>query len=244
MNLIVLSSVDSTNNYLQTLLDNNSLEEGTVVISLEQTKGRGQRGNSWQSLPGDGLYASILFLPQNFSVENQYFLNKAIACGTARYIASKVNDDVKIKWPNDILIGDKKVAGILIENSIRGNQIASVTAGIGINLNQLHFDFNYGTPGTSLRISSNKRYEPELEVVKLFDEIWSDYQQLLNGKYDLIAEDYQKLLYKAGEESKFISDQEFSKGILVEVDKEGAAIIEVDGKRLRCLHPQTRMIVK
>lgn len=244
MNLIVLSSVDSTNNYLQTLFDNNSLDEGTVVISLEQTKGRGQRGNSWQSLPGDGLYASILFLPPNFSVENQYYLNKAIACGTARYIASKVNDDVKIKWPNDILIGDKKVAGILIENSIRGSFLSSCIAGIGINLNQLHFDFNYLTPGTSLRISSNNRYDPELEITKLFNEIWSDYQLLLKGKYDLVAEDYQKLLYKVGEESRFISDQEFSKGILIEVDKEGAAIIEVDGKRLRCIHPQTRMIVK
>ncbi len=244
MNLIVLSSVDSTNNYLQTLFDNNSLEEGTVVISQEQTMGRGQRGNSWQSLPGDGLYASILFLPSNFSVENQYYLNKAIACGTARYIASAVNDDVKIKWPNDILIGDKKVAGILIENSIRGNLISSVIAGIGINLNQLHFDFNYGTPGTSLRIASNHRYDPELEIAKLFKEIWFDYQQLMKGDYDLIAKDYQKLLYKAGEESKFISNEEFFVGILVEVDKEGAAIIEVNGKQKRCIHPQTRMIVK
>ena len=111
-------------------------------------------------------------------------------------------------------------------------------------MKQLNFDFNYGTPGTSLRIASNHRYDPELEVAKLFNEIWSDYQQLLKGNYDSIAEDYQNLLYKVGEESKFMSDQEIFKGILVEVDKEGAAIIEVDGKQKRCIHPQTRMIVK
>ena len=243
MNLIVLSSVDSTNNYLQTLLDNNSLEEGTVVISLEQTMGRGQRGNSWQSLPEDGLYASILFLPPNFSVENQYYLNKAIACGTARYIASTVNDDVKIKWPNDILIGDKKVAGILIENSIRGNQISSVIAGIGINLNQLHFDFNYATQATSLRMATQKRFDPEKEIVKLFKEVWIDYQRLLNGKCQKVVEEYRTQLYKSGEEAKFKGDLETLKGILMDVDNEGAAIVQVDGKPIRCIHPNIRMIV-
>ncbi|MFN0189834.1 MAG: biotin--[acetyl-CoA-carboxylase] ligase [Bacteroidia bacterium] len=243
MNLIVLSSVDSTNNYLQTLFDNNLLDEGTVVISLEQTKGRGQRGNSWQSLPGDGLYASILFLPPNFSVENQYYLNKAIACGTARYIASKVNDDVKIKWPNDILIGDKKVAGILIENSIRGSFLSSSIAGIGINLNQLHFDFNYETAATSLRMEAQKRFDPEKEIIELFKEVWFEYQLLLNDGRMKVEEDYRTLLYKGGIEAKFKSDQETFKGILLDVDNEGVAIVEVDGKPIRCIHPNIRMVV-
>ncbi len=243
MNLIVLSSVDSTNNYLQTLLDNNPLEEGTVVISLEQTKGRGQRGNTWQSLPGDGLYASILFLPKQFSVENQYYLNKAIACGTARYIASKVDEDVKIKWPNDILIGDKKVGGILVENSVRGNHLSSVIAGIGINLNQLDFDFNFGTHATSLRIITNNRYSPESEVAELFKEVWFDYQRLLVKDFQSVNEEYRKLLYKHGEEAKFKADHEIFKGVLLDVDEEGAALVEVDGKPIRCIHPQTRLVV-
>lgn len=243
MNLIVLTSVDSTNNYLQALLENNPLEEGTVVISLEQTKGRGQRGNTWQSLPGDGLYASILFLPEQFSVENQYYLNKAIACGTAKYISSKVDDDVKIKWPNDILIGDRKVGGILIENSIRGNHLSSVIAGIGINLNQLDFDFNFGTNATSLRIISNKRYSPENEISELFKEIWTDYQRLLMKEFESVNEEYRILLYKNGEEAKFKADQEVFKGILLDVDDEGAALVEVDGKRMRCIHPHTQLLV-
>jgi BirA family transcriptional regulator, biotin operon repressor / biotin---[acetyl-CoA-carboxylase] ligase len=243
MNLIVLTSVDSTNNYLQTLLDNNPLEDGTVVVSMEQTQGRGQRGNTWQSLPGDGLYASILFLPKHFSVENQYYLNKAIACGTAKYVSSKVDDDVKIKWPNDILIGDRKVGGILIENSIRGNHLSSVIAGIGINLNQLDFDFNFGTNATSLRIISNKRYSPENEISELFKEIWTDYQRLLMKEFESVNEEYRILLYKNGEEAKFKADQEVFKGILLDVDDEGAALVEVDGKRMRCIHPHTQLLV-
>lgn len=243
MNLIVLTSVDSTNNYLQTLLGNNPLEEGTVVISLEQTHGRGQRGNTWQSLPGDGLYASILFLPQQFSVENQYYLNKAIACGTARYIASKVDQDVRIKWPNDILIGDKKVGGILIENGVRGNQLSSVIAGIGINLNQLDFDLNFATGATSLRIVTNKRYSPENEIVELFKEVWTDYQRLLEKGFQAVNNEYKSLLYQQGAEVKFTSDGEIFKGILLDVDDEGAAVVEVDGKPMRCVHPHTRMVV-
>jgi len=243
MNLIVLTSVDSTNNYLQTLLDNNPLEDGTVVISMEQTQGRGQRGNTWQSLPGDGLYASILFLPEHFSVENQYYLNKAIACGTARYIASKVDEDVKIKWPNDILIGDRKVGGILIENSIRGSHLSSVIAGIGINLNQLDFDFNFGTNATSLRIITNKRYSPESEIEALYNEVWSDYQRLLNKDFQTVNEEYRTTLYKLGEDVKFKADLEIFKGVLLDVDDEGAALVEVDGKPMRCIHPHTRIVV-
>jgi BirA family transcriptional regulator, biotin operon repressor / biotin---[acetyl-CoA-carboxylase] ligase len=243
MNLIVLTSVDSTNNYLQSLLANNPLEDGTVVMSLEQTQGRGQRGNTWQSLPGDGLYASILFLPEQFSVENQYYLNKAIACGVARFLASKVNDDVAIKWPNDLLVGDKKIGGILIENSIRGNQISSVIAGIGINLNQLSFDLNFDTQATSLRILTNKRNAPESMINELFDEIWADYQRLLKKDFRSIREEYRSLLYRRGAESKFKTDAEIFKGVLLDVDDEGAALVEVEGKQIRCFHPATRLVV-
>lgn len=243
MNLIVLTSVDSTNNYLQRLLASKPLEEKTVVISLEQTHGRGQRGNTWQSLPGDGLYASILFLPQQFSVENQYFLNKAIACGTARYIASKVNEDVRIKWPNDILIGDKKVGGILIENSIRGNQLSSVIAGIGINFNQLDFDLNFTTGATSLRMVTHKRYAPENEIVDLTEEVWTDYQRLLGNGSQAVKEEYKRLLYRQGAEVKCISAGDIFTGILLDVDDQGAALVEVAGERVRCIHPSTRMVV-
>ena len=86
MNLIVLTSVDSTNNYLQQLLEKEMAMEGTVVVALEQTMGRGQRGKSWDSRPGMGLYASILFQPRNWTVEKQFIMNKTIAGGVAAYL--------------------------------------------------------------------------------------------------------------------------------------------------------------
>lgn len=244
MNLIVLPSVDSTNNYLQALLNNNPIEEGTVVLGLEQTKGRGQRGNSWLSLPADGLYASILFLPANFPVENQYLLNKAIACGTARYIESKTSEEVKIKWPNDIMINGKKVAGILIENNIRGNHVSAIIAGIGINLNQSSFEADFNTPPTSLRMVSHLKYHPEEEVGHLFQSIWSDYQRLLKNDGPAIKEDYRRYLFLRGEASRFEAGNESFIGVLLDVDENGAALIEVDGDMRRCFHPHTRHLLR
>jgi len=243
MNLIVLPSVDSTNNYLQDLCNNNQVPDGTMVVSMEQTQGRGQRGNNWRSLPGDGLYASILLLPPNFSVEKQYLLNKAIASATARYIESKITEDVKIKWPNDILIQRRKIAGILIENNLRGSLISSSIVGIGINLNQLQFDMDFETPATSLRIESGKRYLPETEAKLLFNCVWSDYQSLLNGNKEEINTNYREHLFGLGSISSFKNTNESFKASLLDVNDEGAAILEVDGKVIQVKHPNTRIVV-
>ena len=112
--IIELSSVDSTNNYLIDLSQNISLVEGTVVIANEQTAGKGQRNNSWSSETGKSLCISILLMPK-LDVNQQFLFNKFIALSLCQAL-NNYSLTAKIKWPNDILIGSKKVAGILIEN--------------------------------------------------------------------------------------------------------------------------------
>lgn len=244
MNLISIPSVDSTNNYLQQLLDKGLVSEGTVVLAFEQTKGRGQRGNVWESRPGLGLYASILLQPLNWPVEKQFILNKAIACGVAWYLESRLDADVRIKWPNDILVSGRKIAGILIENSIRGSQLSAVIAGIGINLNHAGFEGDFDTAATSLKLERAGHFDPETEVIDLFREVWNAYKKLVNGEHEVIHEHYNHLLYKRGEKMFFTRGDEIISAIFLGVDDEGCAMIEQEGVLKKESHPFTRIYMQ
>src|ERR1035437_6040925 len=127
-NCIEVEKTDSTNSYLSrlltslptSLLKERGVFEGTVVITNHQEQGRGQRGTTWESEPNKNLTLSILLQPTFLRPDEQFELNKAISLGVAEFVAGLLSPfeggkgDVKIKWPNDIYIGNKKVAGILI----------------------------------------------------------------------------------------------------------------------------------
>src|ERR1035437_6675835 len=152
-NCIEIEKTDSTNSYLSKLLGEKTLFEGTVVITNRQEMGRGQRGTTWESEPNKNLTLSILLHPTFLRPDEQFQLNKAISLGVAGFVVGvlQVDVDVKIKWPNDIYIRNKKVAGILIENSVSGNNLQHSIIGIGINVNQEKFSAKLPNP-TSFRI--------------------------------------------------------------------------------------------
>jgi BirA family biotin operon repressor/biotin-[acetyl-CoA-carboxylase] ligase len=137
--LIYLPSCHSTNDIAAELVRKNSFEEGIVVITDEQTNGRGQRGNTWMTQPGMNLTFSLVLKPEFIAIQNQFLLSKLVALAVSSYLRT-YSDVVKIKWPNDIYLGDKKICGILIENSLQGMRISSSVIGIGINVNQVTFD--------------------------------------------------------------------------------------------------------
>src|SRR5680860_150521 len=137
LNIIVLKDVESTNNYANQLILSNA-EEGTVVLAQFQKKGRGQQGNQWESQSGKNLLASIILYPKFLKAGNQFLISKMVSLGLVEYLRHEVRD-VSIKWPNDIYIGNKKIAGILIENAIKGRNLFSTVIGVGLNLNQKNF---------------------------------------------------------------------------------------------------------
>ena len=204
-NQIRLDLVDSTNNYTATLINGNAAE-GTVVITHEQTAGRGQRGNLWISEPGKNLTCTYLLRPKFLRISDQFILNKAIALAAAKAIQQFIpSNDVHIKWPNDIFLQNKKVAGILVETSMQGGHIVSCLAGIGINVNQQQFQAESGNP-----ISICEVLETELKLDDVLNALSENlevlYLQLKAGKFENIDLSYNNLLWKKGETHTFYRD--------------------------------------
>lgn len=139
--ITVLDSCPSTSAVLAALPD---AHHGTVITAREQTAGRGQRGNSWEAEPGKNLSFSILIEPESLRADRQFELSMAVALAVSDSIDSLLGrqgsaERTSVKWPNDIYVGDKKICGILIENSLCGMEIERSIAGIGINVNQKIF---------------------------------------------------------------------------------------------------------
>ena len=133
-----LSRVDSTNNYAANLIKSGKAKSGTVILADEQTNGRGQRDAVWQSDPGLNLQFSAIWLPESFFIKDQRYLNFAVSIAIQQFL-SKKGVEPQIKWPNDILVGEKKISGVLIENQLQGQRINACIIGIGLNVNQTEF---------------------------------------------------------------------------------------------------------
>jgi BirA family biotin operon repressor/biotin-[acetyl-CoA-carboxylase] ligase len=138
-NVIQLDTTPSTNDYLKQLCDKQAVLDGTVVYTSNQTAGRGQQGNTWEMQKGAGLALSFFLKPNFLPIEKQFYLNMAVSLAVREFCEYFTDQEVAVKWPNDILINQKKVAGILIENTIQGSKIAQTVVGIGVNVTQKKF---------------------------------------------------------------------------------------------------------
>lgn len=149
---LTLERCGSTNTELKRIVDSGRfLPSGSTLRAVAQTAGRGQRGNSWEAEPGKNLTFSILLRPGGLLPKHHFLVSEAIAIATASFLASVIGDEtrqaVRIKWPNDIYYGDRKIAGILIENALgMSGQILHTIAGIGININQAAFSDSLPNP--------------------------------------------------------------------------------------------------
>ena len=136
-----LSSIDSTNKFAHNLISKTNPIEGTAIRADEQTAGRGQFGSKWQANPRENITISIILCPKFLLVKQQFLLNAAMALGVYDFINEIIgySSELTIKWPNDIYVGNQKIAGILIENSIQQDVINNSIIGIGLNINQKTF---------------------------------------------------------------------------------------------------------
>ena len=150
MNIIKLNAIDSTNSYLKELAQKSTLENFTVVLAKQQTLGRGQLGTTWVSDQGKNLTFSLLVNFNNFNIQDQFYLSMAVSLGLISALRAYIGMSLKIKWPNDILAEKDKLAGILIENVLKGPIIHHSIIGIGLNVNQLEFPTDIGNV-TSLK---------------------------------------------------------------------------------------------
>jgi BirA family biotin operon repressor/biotin-[acetyl-CoA-carboxylase] ligase len=226
-NHIKLREVDSTNDYAAILMKSGNPMEGTLVSAANQTKGKGQRGKLWLSESGSNLILSIILYPAFLSADRQFELNKAISFGVATFIAHYVTSKkVSIKWPNDIYVGDNKIAGILIENTVRNNNIQSSIIGIGCNINQDNFEKSIPNP-TSLKLETGDDYSISDCIKSICSFIEAKYLDLRNNHSTFSSDAYNNLLYRKNEMSLFEKpDGTQISGIIRGVDKNGRLIIE------------------
>ena len=241
-NIIFLPEIHSTNSYATELLKNVNLSEGTVVHAANQTNGKGQRGSVWNAQPKRNLTASVILKPTFLSIKNQFFLYQIVALACYDSVAEILESsqfDIKIKWPNDILVNKKKIAGILIENSIQNNQINSCVAGIGLNVNQAVFDEKISATSLKLVTGSNHSIDAVLKI--LCKHLEKHYLALRNLKQDAITEAYLKHLYGLNEFLDFEIEGErnnllvkgLSEAGLLLLENKSGKIIEADVKDVK-----------
>ncbi|MDF1550295.1 MAG: biotin--[acetyl-CoA-carboxylase] ligase [Bacteroidales bacterium] len=217
--LINLEKVDSSNVYLNKLLKEQVIEEGFTIVAREQTAGRGQINNKWESKSGENITLSFLLYPKFLPVEMQFILSKFVALGIYDALNELV-ENVKIKWPNDIYIDDKKVAGILIENTLRSATISNCIIGIGININQTEFSSSIPNPG-SLKILTGKHYSLDLIIERLLMRLNYWYEKVYTGKFQDVDNAYHKTLYKLGEFCEYEDEKGRFIGKIIGIEPDG-----------------------
>ncbi len=193
--IINLETVDSTNLYLNKLLKTRkNIDEGTVVITKQQVAGRGQLNNIWESNPGENLLISYIVFPFFLKADHQFILSKATALGVFDFLSGYL-EKVKIKWPNDIYVNDKKICGILIENSLRGASISNSIIGIGININQSNFSKKIPNP-TSLKLETQRTFDLQKTLTALCEKLDNRYEQIKSAEYEDVNNLYINHLYR------------------------------------------------
>jgi BirA family biotin operon repressor/biotin-[acetyl-CoA-carboxylase] ligase len=222
--IIHLSSVDSTNNFAATLLSNQLCQNGTAILADAQSFGRGQRGNTWQSENGKNLLLSFIFKPDNLSVQRQHELTWATSLSILKTLG-KFNIHAEVKWPNDVLVYGKKIAGILIENQITGDSISSSVIGIGLNVNQTDFS---SIQATSISNELNNQYSKELVFQELCDSMNVLFDQIVKNESDILKSEYENALFQKGKIGQYEDQLGTFDGKIIGVDVNGFLLVEVE----------------
>lgn len=231
MHIIKIDSTPSTNLYLKNLLEEGSLQEGTVIVANEQTAGRGQAGARWESEPGKNLTFSLLLYPRFLCIDRYFLLSKAVSLGITDYL-EKFVDSLSVKWPNDIYYQDKKLAGILIENQLTGSVIEQSVAGIGINVNQERFSADIPNP-VSIKNILGAEIDADILLVEIVESILTRYEALKEEKYEAINDDYFSRLYRRNDYYPYKDkDGQFNASIQ-SVDDAGFLYLLTDAGELR-----------
>ncbi len=225
-NLVTIQQVDSTNTFLKTLLSNSKpLPEGTVIMAESQYAGRGQQQNKWHSEPGKNLTFSILLTPAFLAVTDQFDLNRVISLGVYDALRPYLGDDLKIKWPNDIYYGDRKLGGILIETHVQGVHIKDAIIGIGLNINQESFESGAGN-AISLKQILHRDYDLKTILSEICGHIEAYYLNLRAGKFLFVRNTYLSRLYWLNEVKPFRSNEGIFDGVIKNVKENGMLVVE------------------
>lgn len=218
---IFYDEIDSTNVELQRLAGNSFIEEFTCIIADKQTRGKGQGNNSWQSNDG-GLYFSFIIRPK----ENLALISLLTGLAVLKTLKIYLKE-VEIKWPNDILIKNKKICGILTEGKFKGSLLDYIIIGCGININQTFFeDISNNTP-TSLFLETKKEFNKNIILDSFFDNFIYYYGLSEAKKENIILDEINENLYNKNNFSKIKKNEnEIILGKILKVNYDGSLLVE------------------
>lgn len=246
MKIITVEECESTNSMLKKMIsDNDLLPSFTFIRAVNQTKGRGQRGNTWEAVPGENLTFSFVIRPLQLNPSRNFIISEAAAVAVARFLKKFfITEDysIEIKWPNDILVDNRKIAGILIENSLGPDgHILNSIIGIGININQATFT-DKAPNATSLTALTGKRYDLQQLMNEISQIITVTIQQIIDAENQTnedipikIEDYYHSCLWRKHGIHKWLqdSDQTVFNAYIVSVEPSGHLILKTSDGDIR-----------
>ena len=232
--IVLIERVGSTNNYATGQVRENEVEEGTVFLAVNQTSGRGQQSNTWESEDGKNLTFSVVLYPDFLEIKDQFLLSKVICLGMEDFL-SQFTERVAIKWPNDIYVGDRKICGILIENALMNGCFSSSVVGIGLNINQVQFVSDAPNP-VSLSQLTGKAYDL-IELLKLLlSKIDYYYRMLIDGEVMEINRLFVSKMYRLNKWHQFKDERHSYSGKIIGVNEIGQLRVEEEDGKINEYH--------
>lgn len=231
-NFLYSEQVDSTNSYL--LKDSQYKKHGTVLLSEYQVKGRGRIQREWISAPDQNLTFSILFT-KNLDANHLNLLNISASVAVAMAVENLHQLTINLKWPNDVLVNGKKLAGILTESVSKGDKIERAVLGIGINVNQANFQGKFDFPPTSIKMELKKAASRERllsEILNAFEETYN----ILQNDPSKILDEWRSRCKMIGEKITVSDDKDSKFGIFVDIDEDGALLLKQGEKTNRIIY--------
>lgn len=224
--ILKLDRIDSTNTFLLSYLREKELPEGFIVTAEEQFAGRGQRAQEWVSQKGTNLTFSLLLKARFLQISEQFYISKIIALALCKTVQLYTAEKCTIKWPNDIYVGNKKIAGILIENVLSEHKIERSVVGIGLNVNQSTFPKVIKDKASSLFLLCGKEVSKDLVLKQVCKNIEVYYLQLRSAKKNHIDAAYHELLFRMDDWYDYENSEGLFSGKIVGVGTNGKLLLK------------------
>ncbi len=236
-----LTSINSTNIYAMEQLQANLAEHGAAFFADEQTNGKAQMGKHWHSLPGQNILLSVIMNTKALSLSKPFPLSAAIALACIDVLQQYIQEDLSIKWPNDIYWRDRKTGGILIENLITGNKWPWSIVGMGININQTVFE-GMEQKAVSLKQITGKTYSAVAIAKELCTFLTARLTQLELVGSNAIMDDYQQLLYKRNQSARLKKGNIIGTYTIIAVSEDGELVTN-SGLEQRFTHGSVEWVI-
>lgn len=228
-NIKHFSRLESTNVAAENWVLGERPPEGSAVLADYQLKGQGMAGNTWESKVGKNLLVSFILYPKFLPAGDQFMINKIVSLAVKECVRNLLpRDDLSVKWPNDVLAGNRKIAGILSRNSIKGQEIEYTIAGIGLNVNQENFDAS-APNAISLKMLTGKNLKIQRVLTMLGTSLEKYYTMLVGGLTEEIDRLYLDSLFRFNREAWFEAEGQRFRGIIKGVARYGYLIILING---------------